>query len=287
MARFNKSIYDNLLREIETTRGQIERGENPGYDLQSQYTRLLANANQIAQENNLYSNPQYADIFSRIGIQAPTAPTSGGGQPGGQPVVQPSVPPPVLRTITPGETDQGLSEAEGIRQEAQKRAQLSQLLGIPEAELGDLRGLLQRQQEETFRRRIPQIAEESQAGGLLRGSGFTDALAREAGQLETGTSLALGQAGLGGLAEALQARQGLQTAGLQRRFSLEDFERSARLAREIGATSAPGVQSGKGGSVLSGAVGGGSIGAGFGAVGAGIGAVIGGGLGAAAGQKGK
>lgn len=284
MARFNRSIFEQLLQNIETTRGQIERGENPGYDLQGQYTRLLGSANQIAQENNLYAQPQYADIFSRIGIQ-PVAPT-GGGQPGGP--VAPPVPPPVPRVTPPSEVDQGLVETEAARQEAQRRTQLSQLLGVPEAELGDLRGLLQRQQEETFRRRIPQIAEESQAGGLLRGSGFTDALAREAGQLETDTSLAFGQAGLGGLADALTARQGLQTAGLQRRFSLEDFERSARLAREIGATSAPAVQSGKGGSALSGAVGGASIG---GSVGGIPGATIGGGVGlltgALTGRKGK
>lgn len=280
MARFNKSTYDQLLQQIEATRGQIERGENPGYDLQGQYNRLLESANSQAQQFNLYSNPQYADIFSRIGIQ-PVAPTTGGGQPGGP--VAPPVPPPVPRVTPPSEVDQGLVETEAARQEAQRRTQLSQLLGVPEAELGDLRGLLQRQQEETFRRRIPQIAEESQAGGLLRGSGFTDALAREARELETDTSLAFGQAGLGGLADALTARQGLQTAGLQRRFSLEDFERSSRLAREIGAQAAPSVGGGKG---LGGAISGGIGGAGTGfSIGGPVGATIGGVAGAVGGGK--
>ena len=265
MARFNKSTYDQLLRQLEATRGAVERGESSI----DEYNRLYTNANQIAQENNLYAQPQYAEIFSRIGI-APTVPQAP-GQPG-QPVA-PLVPPPVPRVAPPSEIDQGLVETEAARQEAQRRTQLSQLLGVPEAELGDLRGLLQRQQEETFRRRIPQIAEESQAAGLLRGSGFTDALAREARELETDTSLAFGQAGLGGLADALTARQGLQTAGLQRRFSLEDFERSARLAREIGAQAAPGVGGGKGlNSTIGGAVEGGLLGY---AVGGPVGATIG------------
>lgn len=278
--RFNKSIFDQLIRQLEGARGAFERGEIN----QDQYNISLNAVQNMARTNPSVfgADSPYSEILKSLSVAPPAAPSSPSS-----PTAPPPVAPPVPRTTPPSEIDQGLIETEAGRQEAQRRTQLSQLLGIPEAELGDMRGLLQRQQEETFRRRIPQIAEESQAAGLLRGSGFTDSLAREARELETDTSLALGGYGISGLADALAARQGLQTAGLQRRFSLEDFDRSARLAREIGATSAPGVQSGKGGSVLSGAVGGGSIGAGFGPVGAGIGAVTGGVLGAVTGRKGK
>lgn len=199
---------------------------------------------------------------------------------------------PVVDRGIPGDidrqADQFLIEREGLRQQEQSRRAFEGQRAIRGERLGDLSDLLLRQEEFQFGQRRPTIAEEAQTGGLLRSSGFGEALARERRGFAEQSRLALSQQALSdrefeaqGISGILGQRQAFQGSALQRRFSLEDFERSARLSRELGASSAPQVGGGKGfslGSAASGAAIGGGIGGPPGAaIGAGLGLAAGGG----------
>ena len=134
------------------------------------------------------------------------------------------------------------------------------------------------------------LLEELQTGGLLQTSELEAAFARESGQRTQQINQAIAaqslqdrQAEVTGIGDILAKRQAFQTSGLQREFSLEDFERAARVARETGASVTP--QVGGGGGALAGLLGGAGSGAATGgaiggapgaAIGAGVGAVLGG-----------
>jgi len=148
-------------------------------------------------------------------------------------------------------TDQFTLEQEGLRQQEQSRRALESQRELRSTRLTDLAGLLREQEEFQFGESRSTIAEESQAGGLLRSSGFGEALAREKARLATGTQQALAQQSLSdrtldeqGISDILSQRQGFQGAALQRRFSLEDFERSANLSRSLGLAGTPQVRGG-------------------------------------------
>lgn len=191
---------------------------------------------------------------------------------------------PIGTDIPVGLTEDQLTiEREAIRQQGQSELVLEAQSQERERRLADLADLLGREGERQFGIDRPLIAEGAQEAGLLRSSGFGEALARRNTDLQGQIAFQLAQQGLadreadiGGVGDILRGRQGFQAGGLERRFSLEDFERQAQLARELGATSAPGVpQSGKGGTtqnVLGGAALGATIGSGGGAIGSGIGA---------------
>lgn len=189
------------------------------------------------------------------------------------------------------DTDRFDIEREAIRQRqraqealAEERVQRSESLGV----LGDL---LQQQQAAQFTLNVPRIREDAQAAGLFRTTGLADALAREQARLTEQTGFRLGEAALLDRAADVQAQRdilanqlAIQQSGLQRDFSLEDFTRQTRLAKELAALSAP--QSGRSsGGKAAGTLSGAATGAGIGtsispgigtAIGAGVGGVLGG-----------
>lgn len=211
---------------------------------------------------------------------------------------EPVVAPPGVEDVPTGlPPDQTELEREGLRQAEQNRLLLEQQTTLRRERLGDLASLLGAEEERKFGLARPEIAEEAQAGGLLRSSGFGQELARERSRLAGQTAFQLGAQGLTdrdaevlGLGDILGRRQEFQSGGLQRTFSLADFEREANLARSIGASAAPQVSRGggaKGSSALAGAATGATVGTGAGGPGIGtaVGATIGAGAGLLAGGK--
>lgn len=164
-------------------------------------------------------------------------------------------------------SDQGRIELEGLRQKYQLKNQL-----------GSLGDLLSKESDRQFSLSQPGIYEDLNSRGLLNSSALGESLAREKGNLEGQRQFALGNAELGGL----DAIRQMQTAGLQRQFSLQDFQSQSDLARQIADMQSQGQP--QGGNGLAGALAGGLSGAGTGAqIGQGQGALIGGVLGAGAG----
>jgi len=150
--------------------------------------------------------------------------------------------------------------------------------------------LLSRQRGQAFEQFVPQAAEQLQTRGLLQTSELENVLGREQARLQQESENILGGARIAGTQQEisdinriLTQRQGLQQSGLERRFSIQDFEREAGLARELGAQVTPTV--GGSGSRLAGAatgaVGGAAALAPLGPVGAVVGGLLGGAGGAA------
>ncbi len=124
-----------------------------------------------------------------------------------------------------------------------------------------LSDILNKGSEATFSREQPLIEEQLNTQGLLRSSGLGEALAREKAYLASqnaqrvgeygvnlGTNLAntLGQAKQMSSAEDIASLRspydiGSQSAnaGLQRTFSLQDWQREAALAKELGSMNTP------------------------------------------------
>lgn len=103
----------------------------------------------------------------------------------------------------------------------------SEMRGKRRQELADL---LYKSQDRIFRDNYPQIAEDANSKGLYTGTGFSEALAREKSRLAADTTDALSQQALGDL----DAELGFRNNALSRRFSLEDFIRSANVAKNTG-----------------------------------------------------
>lgn len=247
----------------------------------------------------------------------PTTPTPAvnpgvGGQPGqpGQNGGQTQVPDPAhpgqfinipvvgdpLQNSVPKTIDQSIIEQEGQRQAEQSRQAYEAENSLRTQRLTDLAGLLTKQSNDQLNVDSPGIYEDLNSRGLLRSSGLGEALAREKAQLATTNANTLTQQGLTdrdaqiqGIQDILAQTQSFQTSGLERKFTLEDFQKEADLSRQLGASYAPQIQGGK--SVLSGVLGGVGTGAAAGGAiggpwGAGIGAVLGGAAGGGA-AKGK
>src|SRR6185295_9036089 len=121
-------------------------------------------------------------------------------------------------------SDRGQSELEALRQKFQLNKQL-----------GGLNTLLGTEANRQFDLSQPGIYESLNSKGLLGSSAVGEALAKEKANLEGQREFTLGQAQLGGL----DAIRQIQTGGLSRQFSLEDFNSQANLAREIAAASQP------------------------------------------------
>ena len=155
------------------------------------------------------------------------------------------------------------------RFEQQSRDLLGQQEARREASLKDLSGLMTGRRDEMFKEAVPGLAEQAQEGGFLTSTGFGDSLAKKLASLEREQSYVLGVKGIEygdmstqALGNILQQRQGLETAGVERRFSLADWERQSDLAREIGASTVPDIRvPEQGGGVLAGALAGGTAGA--------------------------
>lgn len=215
-----------------------------------------------------------------VGVIDPTT-----GQPIGVPVVGDP-----LNNSVPKVIDQSIIEQEGLRQQEQQRQAYEAERGIRAQRLTDLQALLTKQNDRQFSENAPGVYEDLNSRGLLRSSALGDALAKERAKLEAGTAEQFAQQGLtdrdadiSGIDKILQSTQSFQTSGLERKFTLEDFNRESDIARTLGAQVAPTVKSGK--SVLGGVASGAGAGAAAGtaispgwgtAIGAGLGAVLGG-----------
>jgi len=129
-----------------------------------------------------------------------------------------------------GNANSGAFLKEGTEQDAlrkQRRAEMATLLtGVADTQ---------------FRRAIPGLAEDANAGGVYTGTGFSDSLARERAMNTEDVQNRLAQQGLSDLdaelgfrTSALGQRTGANDAATSRQFSLEDFIRSANVAKATG-----------------------------------------------------
>jgi len=179
---------------------------------------------------------------------------------------------------------------EAATQEAIRRAALEEQTGVQQQRLTDLAGLLAQEEQRQFGQAIPEIAGTAQAQGFLETSGFGGALARERTNLAGRSQFLLGQQALSdreseiqGLRRIEEGTTGFLQGGLQREFSLSDFDRQRNLANELarlGASANRQPAGGGGGAGFAGALGGAGIGAGIATanplLGAGIGLIAGG-----------
>jgi hypothetical protein len=172
----------------------------------------------------------------------------------------------IPNTINLG-SDRGTIEQEAAREQGQSMNVLGQQRDIRQGVLSGLMPILQQQADAQFKYDLPDIKEGLQANGVFTSdSAMANAVAREKANLLAPQLSALAQYGIGandqyasGLGSILGQQQGLQQGGLQRQFSVNDFNRQADLARQIGASSVPQMS---GGSGFTGALTGGLTGAG-------------------------
>lgn len=160
--------------------------------------------------------------------------------------------------------------------------------------LSDLADLLTKNQMDQFNRAVPDLAEQANTSGILRSTGFGDILARKYADLGKDTSTQLALQGLNdratalgeqtgmvgqnytnatdyanGLTDVVNTKIGADNAGLQRSFSLQDYQNQLADALKYG--QAPATPSSKT------ATGAGAV------LGAGVGGLLGGPTGATAG----
>jgi len=152
----------------------------------------------------------------------------------------------------PIESDRFAVEREGIRQAMQAQAAEAEAATTRESRLADLAALLQQQEESTFARLTPQLAEQAQAQGLFETSAFGESLARERTALAEQTQQALALQGLSdrdaeilGQLRADAIQRGFQTGGLQRQFGLEDISSDFQRQLQIAALTQPQTGGGK------------------------------------------
>lgn len=195
-----------------------------------------------------------------------------------------------LQNSVPKTIDQSIIEQEALRQQEQSRQAYETERALRASRLTDLQKLLTQQSDRQFQENSTGVYEDLNTRGLLRSSALGDSLAKERAKLEAANSDELAKQGLAdrdqdvqGIANILAQTQSFQTSGLERRFTLEDFNRESEVARALGSQYAPTVKSGQ--SVLSGVATGGASGAAIGtsiapgygtAIGAGLGAILGG-----------
>lgn len=189
-----------------------------------------------------------------------------------------------LRNSVPKTVDQSIIEQEAARQAEQSRQAYEAEKSIRGQRLTDLSDLLTKQENQKFSLEQPGIYEDLNSRGLLRSSGLGEALAKEKSKLAGESANTLLQQGLTdrdadiqGIQDILARTQQFQSSGLERKFTLEDFQREADLSKSLGAGYAPTVKGGN--SVLSGVLGGATTGATAGGAiggpwGAGIGAIL-------------
>ncbi len=166
----------------------------------------------------------------------------------------------------PGETDAAyqtrLQQAQFAYQQANaENGQIKDLAGTESAasqktldaqsalqktRLSDLASLLAQQNNQQFNRDIPGIANTAQGQGFLETSGFGNALSRDYTNLQQDTNNKLLAQGLSdrdlqikGLGDITSNSNALQTAGLQRQFSVTDQAQANELALKLGQMGVP------------------------------------------------
>jgi len=262
-----QSAFDELLGTIEQQRA--------GTDLQSELSRI----GQLPPGQQQQALLELQQRQQQQGTQIPDP------QRPGQFINIPVVG-DISNITAPQTRDQSIIEAEARRQEEQQRRAFEGTRALREQQFGALETSLGEQTRRSFEQFIPQAADVLQTKGLLQTSELENVLGREQGRLAGQTQDILAQARLGGttqdisrIDDILRARQGLQQSGLERRFSIQDFERQATLARQLGAQTTPQVAGGKGSQIgggISGAIGGASLGSAAGIPGAIAGGIFGG-----------
>ena len=216
----------------------------------------------------------------------PGAPVTGVIDPTtGQPIGVPVVGDPLANSV-PKQADQSTIEQEGLREEEQDRQAYEATNALQTSNLQSLQSLLTAQDNNQFNVDSPGIYESLNANGLLRSSGLGEALARERSKLSTASdqqiaqqALAYSNADVGQIQDILNKTQAFQQSGLERNFTLADYNNEVATAKSLGSTTAPTIAPSGSvlGGVLSGATAGGTIGATAGGpVAAGVGAVLGG-----------
>lgn len=209
-------------------------------------------------------------------------------------VTQPTttLPGPAQTTTTPygglegGMTEGGFDEkkllAEAELAKKLRGETLDQQRTLRQQMLDDLSGVLVKQQQAQLGDQMPGIYEDLNTRGLLRSSALGEKVGLEASKLARQTSEQLALRGItdrdsyiGGLGTVQDTYLTGRENALNRRFSLEDFDRQLRAGKELGAAAIPNISqpSGKGAGALQGGIGGAATGA---SVGGAPGAIIGG-----------
>ncbi len=143
-------------------------------------------------------------------------------------------------------TDQYSLEREGLRQKIQQEETLGKQKTARQQMLERLSGVLNTNANNQFDRSIADISEDANASGVFRSTGYGNALAKYRSQLEQDVATQLGSASIASenadintLADIESNLQGFQTSGLNRKFSLDDFETQKRYAMDLANASKP------------------------------------------------
>lgn len=138
-------------------------------------------------------------------------------------------------------SDEGKLIREGIRQSIQLKDVAAKQKTERATGLQDLASFLAKEEDRKFNQLTPELADQASASGLYRGTGYSEALAKERSKLAGDTSALLAAQGLSdrqedisALASVLGRQQDYATAGLQRKFGLDDsargYQQSVALA---------------------------------------------------------
>lgn len=205
-----------------------------------------------------------------------------GQVPGGQPVVTDR------GGLEGGLTEAGIDETKIKNESETARKRRLELAGTNksarQAMLDDLTGLLEQSNTRQFNEAAPEIYEDLNSRGIFHSSGVGQALAKEKGRLASisGEQLALQglrdrETNLGEITGAEEAYLGGREGALNRRFSLEDFDRQVRAGVQLGVNTQPkpAPTGGKASGAVGGALSGASAGSTFGPKGAIIGGIAG------------
>jgi len=149
-------------------------------------------------------------------------------------------------------SDRFAIEKERVRQELRAEQEQLQRQQEREGQLTELEKILATQRKEAFAEGVPILSEQLQTQGLLQTSelerqfGKEEArLARESQNILATERLKARELDLGEKLDIQEASRRFQSAGLQREFSLSDFQREEQIARQIAELSKP-QQRGKG-----------------------------------------
>lgn len=149
-------------------------------------------------------------------------------------------------------SDRGAAELEAQRQAGQLQQTLDQQKTLRDESRAKIAQQLALDQDETYQRAIPMLAENANTGGILRSTGFGEQLASKYTDLTRDRQSKLAELEYGdsekyasGLGDIANTRAGLQTGGLSREFSLDDASRSLNLAYTMANLNKPSSPSGK------------------------------------------
>lgn len=181
--------------------------------------------------------------------------------------------------------DEGKLLAEAELQKTLRGQTNDQQTAGRKAMLDELAGVLAKQQAGAMNDMMPGVYEDLNSRGLLRSSALGEKVGLESAKLSRQTAEQLALQGITDRNKSIDALGSIEDSylgargtALQRRFSLEDFDRQVAAGEKLGANALPQISqpSGKGAGALQGALGGATIGAQVGGpTGAATGGVIG------------